>query len=152
MQFQVPQFIDVENKIIGPLTIKQFLYVAAGFLIIVFSFSVLKFFVWIISSLIVGGVVLSFAFIKHNGRSFSVLIRSMFFYFWRPRKYQYKKTNERLSSAMNNSDIEDLNLKLNTSKGIRSLIRKLRPNTEQQYQILQKATGERDIARKVDYR
>ena len=30
MQFQVPQFIEVEDKIFGPLTFKQFVYVAGG--------------------------------------------------------------------------------------------------------------------------
>ena len=31
MQFQTPQFIETENKIIGPLTLKQFFYLAVGF-------------------------------------------------------------------------------------------------------------------------
>ncbi len=30
MRFQVPQFIEVEDKIFGPLTIKQFVYLAGG--------------------------------------------------------------------------------------------------------------------------
>ena len=30
MQFQVPQFIEVEDKIVGPLTFKQFIYLAGG--------------------------------------------------------------------------------------------------------------------------
>ena len=30
MRFQVPQFIEIEDKIIGPLTIKQFIYIAGG--------------------------------------------------------------------------------------------------------------------------
>lgn len=30
MQFQVPQFIEIEDKIFGPLTFKQFLYIAGG--------------------------------------------------------------------------------------------------------------------------
>ena len=30
MQFQVPQFIEVEDKIFGPLTFKQFVYVLGG--------------------------------------------------------------------------------------------------------------------------
>ena len=30
MQFQVPQFLDVEDKIVGPFTIKQFIYLAGG--------------------------------------------------------------------------------------------------------------------------
>ena len=30
MRFQVPQFIDIEDKIFGPLTFKQFVYLAGG--------------------------------------------------------------------------------------------------------------------------
>lgn len=30
MKFQVPQFTDVEDKIFGPLTLKQFIYIAGG--------------------------------------------------------------------------------------------------------------------------
>jgi hypothetical protein len=30
MKFQVPQFIETETKVIGPFTIKQFLFVAGG--------------------------------------------------------------------------------------------------------------------------
>jgi uncharacterized SAM-binding protein YcdF (DUF218 family) len=30
MKFQVPQFIETETKLIGPLTLKQFLFVAGG--------------------------------------------------------------------------------------------------------------------------
>ncbi len=30
MRFQVPQFIEVEDKIFGPLTLKQFIYLAGG--------------------------------------------------------------------------------------------------------------------------
>lgn len=34
LQFQVPQFVDIEDKIIGPLTIKQFLMFVVAFLIL----------------------------------------------------------------------------------------------------------------------
>ena len=30
MRFEVPQFIEIEDKIIGPLTWKQFIYLAGG--------------------------------------------------------------------------------------------------------------------------
>lgn len=30
MKFQVPQFIETETKLIGPLTLRQFLFVAGG--------------------------------------------------------------------------------------------------------------------------
>ncbi|PIR41359.1 MAG: hypothetical protein COV31_01525 [Candidatus Yanofskybacteria bacterium CG10_big_fil_rev_8_21_14_0_10_46_23] len=38
MQFQVPQFIDTEEKIVGPLTLKQFLWVAGGVSIVFIIF------------------------------------------------------------------------------------------------------------------
>ena len=40
MRFQVPQFIEVEDKIFGPLTIKQFIYLlgGAGLSFIIYSF------------------------------------------------------------------------------------------------------------------
>jgi len=39
MQYQVPQFIEVEDRIIGPLTLKQFLYLAfAGAILFVLWF------------------------------------------------------------------------------------------------------------------
>jgi hypothetical protein len=40
MRYQVPQFIDVEDKVIGPLTIKQFIYLAggAGMCFVIFHF------------------------------------------------------------------------------------------------------------------
>jgi len=30
MQFNIPQFIEIKDKIIGPLTMRQFLYILAG--------------------------------------------------------------------------------------------------------------------------
>ncbi len=39
MEYQVPQFIEVEDKIIGPLTLKQFIYVAGASGLAVVSFA-----------------------------------------------------------------------------------------------------------------
>ena len=30
MQFQVPQFIETEDKVVGPLTLRQFMYIAGA--------------------------------------------------------------------------------------------------------------------------
>ena len=30
MQFHIPQYIDIEDKLFGPLTLKQAVYVAGG--------------------------------------------------------------------------------------------------------------------------
>jgi hypothetical protein len=66
-QFTVPQFIDVEDKIFGPLTTRQFLIMLAGFLIVAVSYKLLTF-VWFLIILVT--VFCSFgmlAFFKVNG-------------------------------------------------------------------------------------
>ncbi len=69
MQFAVPQFTDVEDKLIGPLTLKQFLVLlAAGGLILMF-YSLLQlsvfFFFFAVPTALLG---LTLAFGKFNGR------------------------------------------------------------------------------------
>lgn len=73
-QFTVPQFIDVEDKIIGPITTRQFVIILAGSLIIFISF---KFFT-LVYFLIVGGFtfinVILFSFFKVAGRPFHFFV------------------------------------------------------------------------------
>jgi len=154
MHYQVPQFIDIESKIVGPLTIKQFLYLAAGFLIVFGAFFILKFFVWLVLTLIIGGLAIAFSFVKYNGRSFATLIVSLFKYFWKPRRYLSSKT-----ASLPGRGLDNLNLKLNTSGQALKRERLFRlPFLEQfktikeKYEVFRKATGEQEVARRVDYR
>ena len=63
MQFRVPQFIDIEDKVIGPLTLKQFAYVlgAAGFAFLIWTFISIKI-IAVILIIPLSGLFLSFAF------------------------------------------------------------------------------------------
>jgi hypothetical protein len=76
-QFVVPQFIDVENKIIGPLTVRQFLtfLVGAGLIFLVFKLS--TFWVAAIESLCIFALTGIFAFFKINGRPFHYFLLNM---------------------------------------------------------------------------
>jgi PrgI family protein len=69
-QFVVPQFIDVEDKIIGPITTRQFLILLATSLILFIMYAVLVFayFVGFGLPILVVGIV--FAFAKINGQPF----------------------------------------------------------------------------------
>lgn len=73
-QFVVPQFIDVEDKIFGPITIRQFLIllIAGGILFIAYRFADLALFAVIIA--LVGGSALVLAFVKINGQAFHYFI------------------------------------------------------------------------------
>ena len=94
-QFQVPQFIEIEQKIIGGiLTMRQFLILSLGGGIIFLLFLSVKFFIWIILSVIIGVGIFAMSFLKLNGRSFSSLMKAAFFYYWNPSFYLWKSEDE----------------------------------------------------------
>ncbi len=69
MQYSVPQFIEIEDKIIGPFTLKQFLILVAGGLIILFFYSLFELgFIFFLLTLPTAGVFAMLAFGKFNGR------------------------------------------------------------------------------------
>ena len=90
-QYQVPQFITVEDRVIGPLTIAQSLYLGAGaMIIVVIRIFLAPFFFWPLAALIsalCGGL----AFLKINERPFPVIMKNAITYFLRPRLYLWKK-------------------------------------------------------------
>ena len=97
--FQVPQFIDVEDKIIGPLTLKQFLFLAGAGIIIFILYSVLQFWLWLIISIVVAGAGLGFAFVKINGQPMSKVALNGFKYLIRPRLYVLQRGQLKRSIA-----------------------------------------------------
>lgn len=73
-QFTVPQFIDVENKIIGPITSRQFLILLAAAVIIGLSYKFFDFSLFLTISIIVFIIAVLFSFVKVNGRPFHYFI------------------------------------------------------------------------------
>lgn len=84
-QFVVPQFIDVEDKIIGPITTRQFIVILVGFLIIAVSYKLFDFSLFVTFGLLVLLITGVFAFLKINGRPFHFFVLNLFQTFKRPR-------------------------------------------------------------------
>ncbi|MBX4200092.1 PrgI family protein [Candidatus Parcubacteria bacterium] len=94
MRFQVPQFIEVEDKIFGPLTFKQFIYIAGGVGICVILFTFLpKFFALLLSAPIVA-LAGSLAFYKVNGKPFASLLEAFLKYEFSEKLYVWKKQDK----------------------------------------------------------
>lgn len=91
MNFQVPQFIEVEDKIFGPLTFKQFVYLAGGGGAVFMAYTFLPIYlsVWIMIPLAV--LVLALAFYKVNNRPFVNVLESAFRYILAGKLYLWKK-------------------------------------------------------------
>lgn len=69
-QITVPQFLDVEDKIIGPITVRQFIEILIGSIIIFIFYKLFDFSLFLVSGLIVFTIMMTFAFYKVNGQPF----------------------------------------------------------------------------------
>jgi hypothetical protein len=70
MQFVVPQFIDVEDKIIGPISVRQFVYLIIGTGLLFAAYRFADFSLFLIEAIIIVSLTMAFAFLKVNGRPF----------------------------------------------------------------------------------
>ena len=90
MEYQVPQFIEVEDKIFGPFTLKQFIYMAGGAglcTVLVLNLH----FIGVVLSIPVAALALALSFYKINNKSFIEVLEAGFNYFVSGRLYLWKK-------------------------------------------------------------
>ncbi len=87
MQFQVPQFIEVEDKIFGPLTFRQFVYLVGGAGGCYLVWRVLPSFLALPIVVVIGGLALALAFVTYNNRPFIIALENAFFYGIRSKFY-----------------------------------------------------------------
>ncbi len=94
MRYQVPQFIDIQDRIIGPLTLKQFLYyvVAALLLLPVYLLSDLGLFLSF--AIPVLGITALFAHVHWRGQTFASLLLHGLHYFTGERLYIWRRMAE----------------------------------------------------------
>ena len=94
MQYPIPQFIDVEDTIVGPLTVKQTVILGAGAMIV---FAGTMFFVSLIAILIAIPTIVAcllLAFYKPNGRPLYVLIINYVTFTFKPKLYLWRREPE----------------------------------------------------------
>lgn len=91
MQHKVPQFIEVEDKIFGPFTLKQFSYLAGGFglcIIVWRTFADSSFLLFYLAPIVAFSLALTF--LKPNGKPFIYLVQNFFYFIIKPKKYFWK--------------------------------------------------------------
>ena len=91
MRFQVPQFIEVESKLFGPLTIKQFVYLAGGVGLIFLLYVFLPLFLAVLFGIPVLVFSLALAFYKVNNQPFVKVMENALNFFLSTRVYTWKK-------------------------------------------------------------
>lgn len=169
MQFQVPQFIETEARIIGPLTLKQFGYIAVAGVLSFISFFFFTITFWAILTALFAIAAAGLAFVKYNGQPLPRIIAYAFRYLWKPRFFLWQKAEEAAALKLpkvqakrgTESLLRNLWLSLETSKHPVENREKRHPqldifsrtkNPKERFQALRRITGEREMARRIDYR
>ncbi|MEN9338658.1 MAG: hypothetical protein RI945_383 [Candidatus Parcubacteria bacterium] len=94
MQFRIPQFIDIEDKVFGPFTFKQFGYLlgAIAFAYIFWKLIPYKI-ISIIFILLFSGTFLALAFVKINSRPFADVLESAYKFVIGNKIFIWQKNN-----------------------------------------------------------
>jgi hypothetical protein len=91
MQFKVPQFLDIEDKLFGPFTFRQFVYMAGGAGICFVLYKLVGFLWGILPILAIAGLSFALAFYRPNNKPFIGMIESAFKYLTQSKLYVWQK-------------------------------------------------------------
>jgi len=103
-QFVVPQFIDVEDKVIGPITVRQFIILLVGGGLIFIAYKLADFTLFLVEMILISTLTFVIAFIKVNGRPIHYFLLNIFQTSKRPkiRVWQKAFSNLELKSYAKN--------------------------------------------------
>jgi|Deesub1362B_J571_1020462.scaffolds.fasta_scaffold11068_3 hypothetical protein len=90
-EFQVPQFIERETRVVGPFTSRQCLYLGLGGGILFILFFLVPFPLFLILTFFIGGMALALAVVEIGGQSLPTIIKNFIFYLISPKIYLWKK-------------------------------------------------------------
>lgn len=171
MQFQVPQFIETEDKLVGPLTLRQFMYVGAAAGLSFLLFFTMPTWLWFILTVFLAGFAFALAFVKINGQSLVRVIFAAFRFFWQPQTYvwqpehpgfrkdkaamsEFTRPGFSLENIMAGLALKNTwgRLQTGTRKTTEGQGREVAKKIAERYQIFERISGERRAARRIDYR
>ena len=98
MQFKVPQFLDIEDKIFGPFTFREFAYLAGGAGLCFVFYKLLGLILGAIPILIIAGLSLALTFYRPNNKPLLDMLESGFKYLTQSRLYIWKRRVEKNKS------------------------------------------------------
>lgn len=127
-QFTVPQFIDIEDKIIGPITTRQFIILLATMIVIAAYYKIFDFSAFVAASVLTFSITCVFAFFKINGRPFHFFVLNLIqtlkrpaLRAWNKNYYDYNLLDEEKVLPMSDHKIEFQHIKKYSSSRLAEL-------------------------------
>ena len=137
MQFQVPQFINIEDKIVGPFTVKQFVYLVGGAAATYVIYHFLPFYlaIIVIAPFVVFALLLAFS--RPNGKPFIFIVQAAIsyalgnrLYIWKQRKHPITPLSSGNTTGggldaptMSESKLKDLTWALDINQNVKKQIK-----------------------------
>lgn len=90
-QYEVPQFIERETRILGPLTMRQFLWLTGIGIGLAIAYTSLPLNLFLIVAVLALSVALPLIFITFNGRQLISVVGSMINFFLLPQSYLWQR-------------------------------------------------------------
>lgn len=106
MQFKVPQFIDVEDKLFGPFTFRQFAYLVGGGGMIFVIYRLLPLWIGIFLILPIAALTALLTFYKINNKPFIFYLQAAVNYAISSKLYIWKQRLVKPGDANKNDDGE----------------------------------------------
>src|SRR3989344_5841063 len=97
MQFKVPQFLEVEDKIFGPFTFKEFVYLAGGAGMCFVVYKLLGLIWGLIPILAIAGFAAMLTFYRPNSKPFINMLEAGFKYLLQSKLYIWKKRQNKIN-------------------------------------------------------
>lgn len=116
MRYELPQFINIEDKIFGPFTFKQFVYLAGGGGGSYVIWRLLPPIIAIIIILPIIALALALAFYKVNGRPFIDVLQASVTHAFRSKFYLWQQKN-RTGELPKTPEIKNLNQQITAPIG-----------------------------------
>jgi hypothetical protein len=98
MQFKVPQFLDIEDKIFGPFTFREFAYLAGGAGLCFVFYKWLGLLLGIVPMLLVATFALLLIFYRPNNKPLVFMLEAGFKYFTQNKLYIWKKGEKSITN------------------------------------------------------
>lgn len=101
MDFRVPQYIDVEDKIFGSFSVVQFVFLAGGGGLIFLLWRILPHFIAVLLIIPIGVLTWALVFYPKQrfGKSFAGILESAFRFYSHSRLYTWKKEKKKIETG-----------------------------------------------------
>ena len=99
MRFEVPQFINIEDKLFGPFTFRQSIYLVGGGGLIFLMYRMLPMFAVVILGLPIAAFTMGLVFFRPNGRPFINMVEAYILYAFTEKFYLWRQKDPEPGAA-----------------------------------------------------